>query len=178
MNLRWKDTSFQELGLNPAPTAFDYASDPKQPAQPIQTDEIKFTMFVNGTEMPVRLASSNLFGRLDQPDPADPGHNLIDALQAAVDSALANYGAGAFAAGDVTVCRLNDAVDASSPLFCKGSGNRVGLIGKEGKVDAVAVDVPYFIDATASDPGQINGTITELGWKAGRSDAPGRSWCG
>ncbi|TMD73457.1 MAG: hypothetical protein E6I81_04345, partial [Chloroflexi bacterium] len=178
VNLRWKDTSFQELGLNPAPTAFDYASDPKQPAQPIQTDEIKFTMFVNGTEMPVRLASSNLFGRLDQPDPADPGHNLIDALQAAVDSALANYGAGAFAAGDVTVCRLNDAVDASSPLFCKGSGNRVGLIGKEGKVDAVAVDVPYFIDATASDPGQINGTITELGWRAGRSDAPGRSWFG
>ena len=78
----------------------------------------------------------------------------------------------------MTVCRLNDAVDASSPLFCKGSGNRVGLIGKEGKVDAVAVDVPYFIDATASDPGQINGTITELGWRAGRSDAPGRSWFG
>ncbi|MFN2611440.1 MAG: hypothetical protein ABR507_11310 [Actinomycetota bacterium] len=71
INLRYTDAAFQELGLTSSPTRFDYTG--------VTTDAIEITLSLNGTDVPVSLASSSSFRTLD---------DFIAALQAAVNSAL------------------------------------------------------------------------------------------
>src|SRR6266851_7990539 len=179
VNVRWRDGSFQELGLTSSPTAFNYANDPTSGATPhaaINTDKIEFTLHVTtGTVtdqlVPVTLdhqmlgsADDDTDGTPDGDEPFKTPDSMAVALQEAIDAALVAYG---FSAGDVVVCRINPDVNAGSPGSCSGLGNTLVLQGKTGTVTGLSLDIPKMIDTGDGQTATLNGAITELGFNPG-----------
>ncbi|MEX2149864.1 MAG: LEPR-XLL domain-containing protein [Steroidobacteraceae bacterium] len=143
VNTEFADAAFQALGLLAAPTRFDGAT----------AEQIKFTLLVNGIDVPVTLAADLLRTSIDE---------LVSDLQGAIDDALNLEG---FADGVVEVIRVDTDGDPATP----SEGNRIALRGKDGVVTKLSLDVPLDLNpATASV--QINGAVSELGFVAGTGE--------
>ena len=139
----YADRAFQELGLLTAPTRFDGAT----------AEQIKFTLVVNGIDVPVTLAADLTRASIDE---------LVSDLQGVIDAALNLKG---FANGTVEVIRVDTDGDPLTP----SEGNRIAFRGLEGTVTKLAVDVPLDLN-TADATIQINGAVSELGFVAGTGE--------
>ncbi|MEX2645398.1 MAG: choice-of-anchor D domain-containing protein [Gaiellaceae bacterium] len=128
----FSSVAYQELGLLSAPTNLDGST----------AAEIKFTMVVNGTPVPVSLAAGAHGGTLD---------GLVTALNGAISTAL---GAASLAMNLVTAARIDSL------------GNRVKLVSLAGSVSSFALQIPLDLDAVTAGI-QLNGAITELGFASG-----------
>lgn len=151
VNTEFADAAFQALGLLSAPTRFDGTT----------AEQIKFTLVVNGTDVPVIL-DAGVRTSIDQ---------LVTALQGRVNQALGlaglddGDGLTGLVAGDVEVFRVDTDGDPATP----SEGNRIALRGKDGVVTKLSIDVPLDLNpATASV--QINGAVSELGFVAGTGE--------
>ena len=144
ISLDYADPAFQGLGLTSTPTRFDYSSGTK--------NEISFTLFVNGTPVPVDLSAGDGY--------TDVATLVTHALDGA---ARAPSVAASLPGTAVTVCRPNLDPNATGPAQCQGTGSRIVLMVDPSVVTSLAVFVPDDLS------GLPNGAITELGFASGQS---------
>jgi hypothetical protein len=144
ISLDYADTAFQGLGLTSTPTRFDYSGTATK-------SPIAFTLFVNGTAVPVNLAS------VSYTDIA----GLVSQLSSVLSTALTGAGLAATA---VTVCRVNLDPNATGAEQCQGTGSRIVLQVDPNVVNSLSIFVPDLAG------GMPNGAIIELGFAAGQSE--------
>ncbi|TMC55458.1 MAG: hypothetical protein E6J20_00545, partial [Chloroflexi bacterium] len=140
VNLRWRDASFQELGLTSSPTTFDYRVDPHEwcnqqpgtyntcattppsvPPVPVTTDKIEFTLLVNDKRVPVVLDSLTAgptgdFQTID---------DMVKKLQVAIDQAIIQYLQPAARATDGVLTINNTTVTSATANFTLKDVGRV-----------------------------------------------------